>query len=46
MDELRVMTDGPFGKVDCPTVYATPEPGVLPIPEDILREAARARGWL
>ncbi|MFJ4631344.1 hypothetical protein [Streptomyces sp. NPDC088847] len=75
MDELRMIAGGPCGNGgngeddkcgngDCPTVYATPEPGMLAvqgyelahptpdgesvvlIPEDILKEAARARGWL
>ncbi|MGW2508420.1 hypothetical protein ACWC0A_03110 [Streptomyces scopuliridis] len=74
MEELRVIAGGPCskggddddkcGNGDCPTVYATPEPGMLAVqgydvahptpdgesvvlmPEDILKEAARARGWL
>ncbi|MGA4849299.1 hypothetical protein ACOBQB_24695 [Streptomyces sp. G5(2025)] len=71
VDELRVIAGGPCrsdddkcGNGDCPTVYTTPEPGVLAIqgydmahptpdgesvvliPEDILKEVARARGWL
>ncbi|MCL7377109.1 hypothetical protein [Streptomyces sp. 35G-GA-8] len=74
MEELRVIAGGSCnqggddddkcGNGDCPTVYATPEPGMLAVqgydvahptpdgesivlmPEDILKEAARARGWL
>ncbi|GGZ75521.1 hypothetical protein GCM10010344_47960 [Streptomyces bluensis] len=72
MDELRIIAGGPCrsdgddkcGNGDCPTVYTTPEPGMLAIqgydvahptptgesvvliPEEILKEAARARGWL
>lgn len=72
MDELRTIAGGPCGNADddtcdngdCPTVYATPEPGMLAvqgydvthptpdgesvvlIPENILKEAVRARGWL
>jgi hypothetical protein len=56
-------SDDKCGKGDCPTVYVTPEPGMLavqgpdvshPTPdgesvvlisEDILKEAARVRGW-
>ncbi|NED92853.1 hypothetical protein G3I76_74015 [Streptomyces sp. SID11233] len=56
--------DDKCGNGDCPTVYVTPEPGMLAIqgydvahptrdgesvvliPEDILKEAARVRGWL
>ncbi|QDY77465.1 hypothetical protein [Streptomyces qinzhouensis] len=55
--------DDDCGNGDCPTVYATPDPGLLAvqgydvvhpvpdgesvvlIPENVLKEAARARGW-
>ncbi|WP_312885493.1 hypothetical protein [Streptomyces physcomitrii] len=71
MNGLQIIAGGPCrsdeddkcGNGDCPTVYMTPEPGMIAvqgyeaahptpegesvvlIPEDVLREAARARGW-
>jgi hypothetical protein len=72
VNELLIIAGGPCRSSeddncengDCPTVYATAEPGMLAIqgynvirptpdgesvvmiPEDILKEAARVRGWL
>jgi hypothetical protein len=72
VEGLRIIAGGPCrsgnddkcGNGDCPTVYATPEPGMLAIqgydvahptpdgesvvllPEEVLKEAARVRGWL